>query len=266
MLDFKYDGKYLSDFNCMLATFDNSGGFVTKQGCSLNLQTVKTSSTQKYRKYGLSYDDYLTDTWQLAKQKCDNPDDRYFTTKEIREIIKWLNSEKYRKLYLVDDEYTDIYFMATFNVSKIMNVGKCVGFELNLVCNSSFGYEEKTFKNTISDENKTILLSIDNDRESFIYPKIELSIKQNGDLELSSSTEENRKLILRDCSVGDKIIIDCENRVITSTNESHDLPSSFNFIFPRINYNFDKKEYQLSINLNCDAVVEVEQIRKVGVI
>lgn len=266
MFDFKYDGKYLSDFNCILATFDSSGGFVTKQGCSLNLQTVKTSSTQKYRKYGLSYDDYLTDTWQLAKQKCDNPDDRYFTTKEIREIIKWLNSEKYRKMYLVDDEYTDIYFMATFNVSKIMNVGKCVGFELNLVCNSSFGYEEKTFKNTISDENKTILLSIDNDRESFIYPKIDIEILENGDLEIASSTESDRKLILHDCSVGDKIFIDCENRIITSSNATHNLPSSFNFIFPRINYSFDNDDYKININLNSNVSIELEQVRKVGVI
>ena len=266
MYDFKYDGKYLSDINCILATFDGSSGFTTKQGCSLNLQTIKASSTQKYQKYGVSYDDYLTDTWQIAKQKCINPDDRYFTIKEIRNIMRWLNSEKYKKLYLVDDEYLNIYFMATFNVSKIMSAGKCIGFELNLICNSCFGYETKTVKSSITDENKTILLSIDNDRESFIYPKIELNIKQNGDLEISSLTEENRKLILRDCSVGDKITIDCENRIITSTNDSHDLPSSFNFIFPRINYKFDTKDYNILTNLNCDVVVEIEQIRKIGVI
>lgn len=266
MYDFKYDGKYLSDINCMLATFDGSSGFTTKQGCSLNLQTIKASSTQKYQKYGVSYDDYLTDTWQIAKQKCINPDDRYFTIKEIRNIMRWLNSEKYKKLYLVDDEYLNIYFMATFNVSKIMSAGKCIGFELNLICNSSFGYETKTVKSSITDQNKTILLSIDNDRKSFIYPKIDIEILENGDLEIASSTESDRKLILHDCSVGDKIFIDCENRVIMSSNATHNLPSSFNFIFPRINYSFNNDDYKININLNSNVSIELEQVRKVGVI
>lgn len=266
MFDFKYNEKYLSDFNCILASFDGISGFATKQGCSLNFQTLKVNSTQKYKKYGLSYDDVLTDTWQITKQKCNNPNDKYFTNKEVREIIKWLNSESYKKLYLIDEEYLDIYFLATFNVSKIIHANKCIGFELNVICNSCFGYINKVFKDTINDANKTITLSIDNDRETFLYPKIDIDILENGDLEIVSSTESNRKFILHDCTIGDKVYIDCENRIITSSNTTHNLPSSFNFIFPRINYNFNNDNYKIDINLNSEVSIELEQVRKVGVI
>lgn len=264
--DFKYNERYLSDYDCILASFNGGGGFRNAYGTNVSFQTFKSLNSQRNKKYKHSYEDILSSTIQIAKKSCENPTDRIFSEQEVRDILRWLNSEEYHKLQFVSDDFEDIYFMAYFNVQKIMHGDDCIGFELSLVADSSFGYKDLVINDEITDTNKSIVLSLDNDRQCYLMPKIKLKILEDGDLEIYTNTETNRKLILKNCSIGDVIEFDCDNRIINSSNENSNLPSSFNFIFPRFNYSFNNKEYIVNINLNCEVNIELTQEIKIGVI
>lgn len=264
--DFVYNGIKLSDFGSIISVFGSSNGIVTSQGSSVAFQNIKTRQTQRFVKTGISYDDVLTTTIQVSKNSCESGNLREYTQDEIRAIMKWLNNETYSELQFISDVFDEIYFKAYANVNKITTNNKCIGFEITFTYDSNFGYRDVRHLETITDDKKTITIPIDNDRQSFLYPIIRLTMKSNGDLEIFENTDNNRKLVLRDCSVDEIIEIDCEKRIIKSSDKSHDLPHSFNFIFPRIDYRYTNDYYDFNFNLNCNVDITITEVRKIGVI
>ena len=264
--DFVYNGIKLSDFGSIVSVFNGSTGITQSQGVNISFQTVKTRQSQRMQKIGISYDEVLTTIISISKNNCESGNIREYTQEEIRAIMRWLNDEIYHDLQFVSDLYEDVYFKAYANVSKINVNNKCIGFEITFICDSSFGYTDKYFNNELSEENHIFKFPVDNDRQSFVYPIIKITLKSNGDLEILSNTEEYRKFILRDCSIDEVIEIDCEKRTIKSSDKSHNLPHSFNFIFPRINYNYEENFYELSFSLDCFVELKITEVRKIGVI
>lgn len=264
--DFYFNGSYLSDFDSIVVLFSSTGGMTTVDGANISYQTTKSLSTQRFKKTSFGYDNVFQSVIQIGKKICDSQNDKYYSQNEVSKILKWLNTETYRKFKINSDDFYDIYFMGYFNVSKILYNNRCVGFELTFTSDSSFGYKESKITSTITNDKKFYTFQYDNDRESFLFPTFNITIQENGDLELCTDTEPARKTILKDCNIGDVIILDCENRIIQSSNSLHHLAGSFNFVFPRINYNFKKKTYSININLNCDIVMDTTLVRKIGMI
>lgn len=266
--DFKYNGRYLSEFDSILCSFNGGGGFDTVAGTTISLNTFLATSTQRYRRYSSVYNEVLSLTVQCCKSQCGVVTDRVYTQEEIRSLMRWLNSDTVKELILLSDEYHDIYFMATANIQKIRHGTDCVGFEITFTMDSNFGYNDYTTSLNFNekDGNHTLPLDIDSDRESFVYPKMNIVMLEDGDLEIYSSTEPDRILRLVGCKKDDQLWIDCENRVIQSSNESHDLPGSFNHIFPRVDFTYDNEDYGLTFNLNLHVDVTITQVRKIGVI
>ena len=61
---------------------------------------------------------------------------------ELRSLSKWLNRKEFHKFKILSDEYLDIYFEASFNISKIELNGKIYGLELTLKTNRPFALQE----------------------------------------------------------------------------------------------------------------------------
>ena len=61
---------------------------------------------------------------------------------EIRLLTRWLNRKEFHKFKILNEEYFDIYFEGSFNISKIEIDGKVYGLELELKTKRPFALME----------------------------------------------------------------------------------------------------------------------------
>lgn len=261
--DFCFDRKHLSDFGAMLATINGTSVFKTVPGCNISFN-VTQNANQRFLRTSSSYSEVLTTSFQIFKKNCKSLDDSYFDIYEVRQIMKWLNTENYKRMEFLSDDFIGIYFMGYCNVQKITNLDRCVGFDVTFTCDSSFGYHDQILKRTIATANSEVTIYLDNDRNGYIYPTIKVIMKESGKLEITNMDESSRPLIVNNCKLDDVVYIDCSNKVIESSNSLHDLPDSFNFAFIRFDYNdLDRKKF-LKFNKKCEVEITITELRKVG--
>ena len=90
--DFKYDGKKLSDYNCIICDVDaSSDASVISLGAKISFKTQAVNRGKKYLLLDTSYDECLQCTFDI----CKNPDlyggDAVEKTKRgYKEIGRWL--------------------------------------------------------------------------------------------------------------------------------------------------------------------------------
>lgn len=113
-------------------------------------------------------------------------------------------------------------------------------------------------------ENKDLKINVFTDEEGYIYPDVVIKIKQNGNLELVNEYE-NRTTYIADCKNGEVITITGGDTLqITSSDDTHDMSSCFNYKFPRLCAEYRKYTNKFSTNLTCDITMKYKGIRKVG--
>ncbi len=124
-VDFIYDNCYLSNFGFMIGRVGSSDGISSiHNGSPITFHTVSTSYGLKQELISTEYQECLTATFQIFKNPCVYGYDLEITADELRKFMKWLNQKEYKKFKLVDDDYLDIYFEASFNISKLELSGK----------------------------------------------------------------------------------------------------------------------------------------------
>ena len=120
----------------------------------------------------------LTATFQI----CKNPDtgeDLNITVDEVRDMASWLCRKGFHKFKIFDDDYLNVYYEATFNMSRIIRNGNVIGLELEMITNRPFGVMEDTVVNIKNEiENGVENFYSISDDEGFIYPKTKITIKQ----------------------------------------------------------------------------------------
>ena len=135
ILDFKYNGKYLSDFGFKVAkTIDNTFG-LNREIVVGNINTIRN----KPNHYGVKYTNTLPLKYLIMKDPCTNNSQGKLTIKEneLREIQRWLTSPKTPKCFTLnrDDnnvreyygvftevepyEYGDLYGITIGNFTRI---------------------------------------------------------------------------------------------------------------------------------------------------
>lgn len=139
--DFIYDGKKLSDFGFTICKFGSGGLNTVSNGSKIMFNTVSSLGGSKHHLTSVQYDDCLEATIQICKFSCsDNV--KEISSSEFRNLTKWLNRKKFLKLKILDEDYIDLYFEASFNVSKIELDGKLYGLELEVTTNRPFALKE----------------------------------------------------------------------------------------------------------------------------
>lgn len=260
--DFYYDNRNLSDFGFILCNFGSSKGLETvSDGCQITFNTVPVLGGSKHNLISTEYEECLEDVWQICKHSC-NGGIQEITEVEHREITKWLNRKKFLKLKIFDESHIDIYYEATFNISKIKIDGKLFGFELEVKTNAPFAFKEPriiNIKNTI--ENGKHYISDTSYEEGYIYPFTEITVTQDGNLNIYNAIE-NRNTYIANCVAGEVITMDYP--VIQSSVSSHDIQNDFNWNFFRIANTFENSRNDLTISLPCSIKVKYSPIVKVG--
>ena len=316
--DFEYDDKRLSEFGCMLCNFGSSKGVETvSDGCQVTFNTVATIGGNYHNLMSAAYEDCLETTLQICKCPC-NGGIQEISFAEHRELTKWLNRKKFLKFKTLSEEYIDLYFEASFNISRIEMNGKLYGLELEVKTNRPFalkepktitisceegkevygwkkyqtdpeinmlGYVTSTVENSYPqgkvDKDDNIIYGAHTDgyqyialgkvyksslndisyEEGYIYPKMEITIKKDGDLTIYNSIE-NRETYIANCKKDEVITMDYP--VIQSSISSRNIQNDFNWKFFRIANTYDNSRNDLVLSLPCSIKMKYSPIVKVG--
>ena len=70
--DFEYDNLRLSDFGFIICKFDSSDVETIENGSQIKFNTVPTLNGMKHELTSSSYEDCISATFQICKNKCDS--------------------------------------------------------------------------------------------------------------------------------------------------------------------------------------------------
>ena len=260
--DFEYDGLRLSDFGYMLCSFDSNGDNTISNGSQITFNLVSTQYGNKYELTNTQYDECLNTAFQICRKNCPHNQTMEISTEDLRKLSRWLNRKSFHKLVILDDEYDGIYFEASFNINRIELGGILYGLELSVMTNRPFALQdEKTIEihNTLSNGSYTI--EDTSDEEGYIYPDMEIIIKQDGNLIITNDIED-RSLLINNCKLNE--VINIKYPVITTSSVTHKIEDDFNWVFFRIANAYKNNENNLSISIPCDITIKYSPIAKVG--
>lgn len=260
--DFEYDGMRLSDKGFIICKFGSNGTETVSNGSYITFNTVSTMKGAKHELTSSEYSDCLTTIFQICKHPCLSESEEV-SVEEIREIMKWLNRKEFHKFKLINAEYIDIFFEASFNVSKIESDGKVYGFELEMVTNRPYALQEPILiylKNIVPNGQKRFYSK--SDEEGYIYPNMEITITEDGDFELYNSLED-RTMRIANCKVGEVIRVNYP--VIESSLKDHKIQNDFNWKFFRIATTFREKANDVTISIPCTIKMIYSPVVKVGI-
>ena len=285
--DFEYAGKRLSDYGCIVCHISGSSDLNTvNMGSQITFNTVNLPQQNKFKIMSTQYSEAYTTTFEICKFNCNNRDDYKFSQEEISALMRWLNKKNYNKFKMIykDGECSNVYYMGTFNVQMITHAGDIVGLELTLQTNAPFGYYEPVeyvmdFSN-VNDEFSVYDMS---DEIGYIYPNsvtIECSnegylpenweelglYKNEGLLEINNSKDGERKTIINACVNGEVLTLDCENKIITSSEKHDGLYNDFNYNFIRISNSEYDTENTFTVNKPCKITFTYSPICKMGIV
>ena len=262
--DFEYDGLNLSDRGYLICTFNDNGDINTvTNGAKITFNTVPVSHGEKHEFIGSSYNECLSAVFQICKDPCIYDEQREITYQELRYLSKWLNRREFHKFKLLSDDYMDLYFEASFNLSKIELDGKVYGMELEMVTNRPFAVQEPIVLHVQNDtENGMIRVTNTSDEEGYVYPTTRIELLDEGDLEIYNVLD-NRTTFISDCKKGEIITMDYP--VIYTSDESHKIQDSFNWNFLRLANTFRTGRNDMIVSLPCVITLTYSPLVKIGI-
>ena len=261
--DFEYDSIRLSDFGMTLCSFDSIGVETISNGSEITFNTVSTLGGAKHELTSAEFENCITATFQICNNLCDNPTEM-ISLEKARDIMRWLNRKSFHKFKLIDidGEYTGIYFESSFNVSKVEINGTLVGFELEMITNRPHAIADLVTVKLDAEAGETLNIYNKSDLEGSIYPNMEITIGEDGDLKIYNEMED-RTMVINNCVKGE--VIKIEYPIISSSIASHKVQNDFNWVFFRLSSTFKDKLNKVSSSLPCSSELTYSPIVKVGI-
>ena len=215
----------------------------------------KAAQAIEYQKISQNYKEPMEFTLQVI-----NKDGSDISSEQERAMSKaFCNRGDYEWLFIDDERFGYVWVRAKFYNPQTWTVREVKGIQYTVQTSSPIAFSDE-YENTysITDEIKTIDIYINNDEELEIYPELEITMLESGNLTISNSAETDDAYIteIKNLQVGEVITIKDEN--ITSSLSAHDVMSDSNLICPRL---YDE-ENTLTFNLNCTILVKYREYRK----
>lgn len=283
--DFEYNGQRLSDFGCMVCSFNGTSLETLSVGNNLSLNTINKTMVNRFDIMSTKYDEPFSKKIQICKHTCDhyNLGTQELEEELIERLIRWLNKKRYRRFKMLysDGKYSDVYFKGTFPLIEAITLGEqVVGLELTFQANAPFGYYEPLeFYMEFPNTDTEFCIYDTSDEEGFIYPsKIEITVLEDGDLEIHNS-QETKYTIIKNCIAGETISFDDVTKNPFSDVAHPRLYNDFNYTFIRImnkcgecedyyavDNEEDERENIFTVSLPCNIYLKYSPICKMGVI
>lgn len=255
---FVFADKTSDDFNLLICEFEGTSVTDTSSG-DVEFSLVSSPIQNKWFKSGNStYTEAIKFGFSVAKKNF-MPIDTY----EYSSIARWLErKDDYKDFLLTRSDYDNIHFFSQLNVSPIEVNGDIMGINITGITNAPFGYAPLSVKTFDTDDGNEFTFIDLSDEIGYIYPDLEITIKNNCDLSITNLTE-NRTFVLRNCVANEIITINGSTLQINTTAISHNLYSDTNYQFLRIINDYDKRKNVFRISGDCIVKMTYRPIRKV---
>lgn len=259
--DFMFGEHSLSEFNMMICSFGSKGLGTISNGSEIKFNTISTLGGSKHELVSSEYEECLGTTIQICKNYCGS-DVKEISSAEFRQLTKWLSRKRFLKFKPLSEDYIDLYFEASFNISKVELDGVLVGLELEVITNRPFALKEaKTIVVKNTSQNGKHSINDTSHEEGYIYPHTEIKIIENGDLNIYNDIE-NRNTYIANCIAGEIITMDYP--IIRSSISSHNIQNDFNWKFFRVANTYENSRNDLTISIPCEIKIKYSPIVKVG--
>lgn len=260
--DFIYDGEYLSDYHFVICSIDNNSSIrEISAGSEITFNQLSINNGSKHSLISTQYNSCISANFDI----CKDPD--YFNDIEIKEsehykIMRWLNRNEFKKFNFRTNYTRRCNYNASFNITNIYIDDKLVGFRLSMVTDKPYGTGEEVKIDFNSDSPFTCEVYNESDEIGYLYPTLNITPKTNGDMVITNKTYNiEYPTIVKNCTAGENIIIDCENQVITSTKPDH-ICDDFNFRFFALGSSYKNFKNEISISLPCKFSIAYKPIIK----
>lgn len=258
-IDFEYAGESLSEKGFMVCQFSSSSGFDTSSAGSVLSITRSVSGNSKLFSYSIvKYDSPFEGTLSICKV-----DGSEVNGDEFSSIMRWLNRTEPHELRLLGGIYWDTFFSGSFNIEKVEHRGRVVGFNLTFLSTAPFGHTfpvTESFPLYVGEEKTIVDLS---EEIGYTYPeKMTIVCNDSGDLKIYNSIED-RTMEIHNCKKKEVITLDCENKIILTSDEDHKICDDFNFTFFRLANTYDTNENKITSTLSCDIKFTYKPSKKV---
>lgn len=274
-IDFEYANKRLSDFGCILCSFDGGSGLEDVDiGCDITFNTVKNNHTSVHSKTSTSYDNMYTTPFEIMKNPCGySGEELYFTEHEARAITTWLNRREYHKfkLYNPDFEVSEFYYYGSFNVKQKMMDKRIIGFSLTFTANSPYAFGDKIeLQYMLLDRDESFVIYGNSDEYGIIYPKLEIKCLEDcGENEslIIHNLTTGTKIDIKNCVAEEVITIDGNYKLSFTDDENHSktFPSDFNYEYFDILVDEYETPTEYTCTLPCELTISYSPVRKIGV-
>lgn len=300
--DFEYDNRHLRDFGMVICNFGDKGLDTISNGSQITFNTISTLGGSKHQLTSTAYEDCLEATFQICKHSCDS-DVSEISSTEFRELTKWLNRKKFLKFKILDEDYIDLYFEASFNISRIEINGTLYGLELEVITNRPFALKEPRNINVKLKEvygweeyKDGVWLGYATSTDENAYPHngvptgdgyqhiylgeiyegfINDTSYEEGYIyprtEITINQDGNLKIYNaiedRNTYIANCVtgeVITLDYPIIQSSVSSHNIQNDFNWNFFRIANTYENSRNDLIVTLPCSIKIEYSPIVKVG--
>lgn len=260
--DFVYDGKSsISENVKMLYTEPNPFEF-TKSIPDKEISLFHANQSGKWEISGVITPEPLSFQMQIMMYSDDT--DLYadgnpvIKRNQISRISHWLfDNTKFKKLQILTDDMSDLYFMAIFKDVEYFEAGGDVcGFRATVLCDTIGAYEEKK---VIKACNGSATFAIQCHQDGIYEVKPVYVVEVLSD-DISVTVNED-VINLKNIAIGSSVTIDAE-RLIAKTSESENLyvGDKFNKCFPVFKWG----KNIISVEGKCKLTIIYKLIREVG--
>lgn len=237
----KYDKFIFNGLDCkdsfgiIRCNFDSSED--TFSGGDIETNTYSPKNSNEWKITSSKYSSPIS--FSISFCKCNG---EFFDFTEMKKISRWLiHEEEYKLLQFyttTGNKSEDICYecKATKNIDWKMVGEKCVGGTVNFISKHPFARTPDIVQTFYVSGNNSYDFACNSDTK-FVYPfEITIKITSNCDVRFTivSSIHGAEATVIRNCKTNEIIKIDCINKVITTTDSSHDIANDFNYIFQKI--------------------------------
>lgn len=251
----------LSSFGFTICSLSNKSTQTISSGSQITFNTESVERGAKQELTSTEYKNCIETEFQICKNACGNSGDiSEITFAEYNELMRWLNREQFHKFKFVNPDMANIFFEASFNISKIEINGSLYVLELSMKTNRPFGLmEAKTYEFNVDAEGTFSIDDVSN-REGYIYPHTEIIASQDGEIQISNSLEDN-VVYFRNCKAGETITLDYP--IVKSSLSSHAIQNDFNWNFLRIANTFASRKNVFTSKTACKIKIQYNPVIKV---
>lgn len=172
--NFIFNGINSKNFDVYCCYFDGVSGLeVIADNSMTEFQTEKTPLGNRWYIYDFVYAEPIQ-----FKIRIVNMDESEMTVDKRRALTKWLCLRNQYSWFSIDKEgYEDIYFNVIISNPSVISIGRIIGMEFTITCDSSFGYSgliKKSYQ--ITTPNQVVPIICNTDDYNCIYPKMTITM------------------------------------------------------------------------------------------